>query len=322
MIISPQVSVVCLCYNQSRWVEEAVTSVLNQTYPNIQLIIIDDCSTDDSPDRIKKIKKENPSVEIILSTVNRGNCSAFNKALKRVTGDYVIDFAADDVMMPDRVEKQVKFFQNLDETYGVVFTDAKYIDAGGEFIRNHYEYLRNNKLVSTIPQGDVYCDVLSRYFISSPTMMIKKKVFDDIGGYDESLAYEDFDFWVRSSRIYKYGFLNESLTKVRKTDYSMSTSQYRKGDKQLHSTYLVCCKAMHLNRDEEDVQALLKRIRYELRQSVFSENSNESKLFYELLVKMDKVTMLDRVLRTINQLGLPLSWARNLYNVIRFNELR
>ena len=239
-----------------------------------------------------------------------------------MTGDYVIDFAADDVMMPDRVEKQVKFFQNLDETYGVVFTDAKYINAGGEFIRNHYEYLRNNKLVSTIPQGDVYCDVLSRYFISSPTMMIKKKVFDDIGGYDESLAYEDFDFWVRSSRIYKYGFLNESLTKVRKTDYSMSTSQYRKGDKQLHSTYLVCCKAMHLNRDEEDVQALLKRIRYELRQSVFSENSNESKLFYELLVKMDKVTMLDRVLRTINQLGLPLSWARNLYNVIRFNELR
>ncbi len=283
---------------------------------------MDDGSTDDSADKIKKIKNENPSVEIILSPVNRGNCSAFNIALKKVTGDYVIDFAADDVMMPDRIEKQVKFFQTLDETYGVVFTDAEYIDADGKFIRNHYDYLRSKKLISVIPHGDVYRDVISRYFISSPTMMIRKKVFDDIGGYDESLVYEDFDFWVRSSRIFKYGFLNESLTKVRKTESSMSSRQYKKGDKQLHSTYLVCCKAMHLNRDEEDVLALMKRIRYELRQSVFSENSNESKLFYKLLVKMDKVILLDRVLRMINQLGLPLSGLRNLYNAIRFNELR
>lgn len=318
MNVLPKVSVICLCYNQSKWVEEAVRSVLDQSYSNIQLIVIDDASTDDSASKIRLLKERHPSVEIILSEKNQGNCRAFNVGLKRATGDFIIDFAADDVMEPTRVEEQTNFFKTLDESYGVIFTDAEYINKNGEFIRMHYDYLKKKKLISTIPEGDVYRDVVSRYFISSPTMMIKKEVLDFLGGYDESLTYEDFDFWVRSSRKYKYAFLNKSLTKVRRSKNSMSSGWYQPGDNQLHSTYLVCRKAMLLNRDEGDVLALLKRIRYEHRQSILSGNHNEGKLFFALLDELNRVTSGDQFLHFANRLRMPLAWLRRLYHLYRF----
>jgi hypothetical protein len=169
-----------------------------------------------------------------------------------------------------------------------------------------------------IPEGDVYADVLAKYFIPSPTMMVKREVFDKIGGYDESLVYEDFDFWVRTSSFCKYGFLNESLTKIRRTGSSMSSGWYKRGDRQLHSTYLVCKKAIELNRNQKEKNALLKRIRFELRQSIFSENHNEAKLFFGLLNELESVTTSDRILEVINGLELPVNWLRRLYHTARF----
>lgn len=293
-------------------------SVLNQTYKNIQLIIMDDGSTDDSPSKIAKLKEAHPSIEVILSVKNRGNCAAFNEAYKKVTGDFVIDFAADDIMMPQRIDKQVKFFHQLDASFGVIFTDAEYIDGEGKFIRSHYKYLFDKELISKVPEGDVYRDVLTTYFIASPTMMVRREVFDKIGGYDHELVYEDFDFWVRSSRIFKYAFLNESLTKIRRTGHSMSSGWYRVGDRQLHSTYLVCRKAMGLNRDEGDVNALLRRIRYELRQAVFSENHNEAKLFFAMLNEMKKLQLADQLVMWIDAFKLPLGRIREFYYSLRF----
>jgi glycosyltransferase involved in cell wall biosynthesis len=314
----PLVTVICLCYNQAQWVEEAVASVLNQTYQNIQVIVADDASTDDSPVVIRNIKIIHPGIEILLLTVNEGNCGAFNKSLKLAKGDYIIDFATDDVFNPDRIEKQVAYFDKLDNSFGVVFTDAEYIDAKGEFIRSHFAYLFKKRLLDKVPQGNVYREVLSTYFIPSPTMMVKRQVLEEMNGYDETLTYEDFDFWVRSSRKWKYAFLDECLTKIRKTGKSMSSGWYKQGDKQLLSTYAVCRKAMLLNRDKEDVASLLVRLRYELRQSIFSGNNNEAKLFYGLLVELEAVNNFDRALSFINTLKLPLGWLRNIYHSIRF----
>lgn len=293
-------------------------SVVNQTYKNIQIIIADDASTDNSRVVIEDLKVKHPHLEILLFNRNEGNCKAFNKAFKHAKGDFIIDFAADDVMMPNRIERQVHLFQSLDDSYGVVFTDAEYIDGEGTFLRRHYEHLFKKRLLKQIPVGNVYRDVLSRYFIASPTMMVKREVLEELNGYDESLSYEDFDFWVRSSRHWNYGLLNESLTKIRRTGKSMSAGWYTPGDKQLHSTYLVCRKAMLLSRDEGDKQALQKRVRYELRQSVFSGNNNEATMFYGLLTELNSVTLSDRILNLLNKLKLPLSGIRLLYHTFRF----
>jgi glycosyltransferase involved in cell wall biosynthesis len=314
----PLVSVVCLCYNQRDWVEAAVDSVLRQTYPHIELIIADDASTDESREVIKRIHAQHPDIRIMLSDVNRGNCTAFNAAFRETKGAFVVDFAADDLMHPERIEKQVRKFEELDESYGVVFTDAEYIDENGVLLHRHYDTLREKGLLKHVPEGDVYRDVLSRYFIASPTMLIRRAVLDAIGGYDETLAYEDFDFWVRSARFFKYAFLNEPLTRIRRTGRSMSTGWYKKGDPQLHSTYLVCRKALSLCRDGEDRAALIRRARYELRQSVLSDNRTEANHFLELLEELDAVSSADRLFGIMRKSGLPLKWVRKVYHSIRF----
>ncbi len=318
MHTTPLVSVICLCYNHEKFVEEALTSVFSQTYPNIETIVVDDASTDQSVAVIRKILSgiaaiDAGNIKTIYLPENLGNCKAFNRGLAVAQGKYVIDFATDDVMLPERVEQQVNCFEKLDESYGVVFTEAAYINESGQHLYYNFRDKLSRLYPDKIPVGDVYAKVLSTYFISAPTLMMKKKVLDELGGYDEQLAYEDFDFWVRSARNYKYAFLDECLTKVRKSSHSLSTGLYRLGDAQLHSTYLVCQKAMRLNQTPEDQRALLRRIKYEFRQAVFSDNSREAGLFFNMLQSLGSINIVYKFYYQLSKLPIKLRWFRNLY---------
>jgi hypothetical protein len=222
-------------------------------------------------------------------------------------------------MMPDRIEKQVAFFQLLDDRVGVVFTDATYVDAAGIPFRKHFDYLRKKKLVDQIPNGDVFRDVLTRYFICSPTMMIRRNVMESLQGYDETLSYEDFDFWVRASREFHFAFLNESLTKVRKSSGSMSTGWYMQGDPQLYSTYIVCEKAVKLCRSRDDEKALKWRVFYEYRQSVFSNNRGEARLFAQLLKSLGGIPLSFYVIQLAARLPFPWPWLRKKYYELAYS---
>lgn len=309
----PLVTVVCLSYNHRPFIREAVNSVLGQTYRNIQIILIDDASTDGSFHEFEYIAQKNPGIELIRLTENVGNCKAFNIAFAKAKGDYIIDFATDDVMMPDRIEEQVNFFKTLDDTYGVVFTNAAYIDEAGNFLYDHNENLRRRKMIKAVPQGNVYPVVIARYFIASPTMIIRKCVLDEMDGYDEQLAYEDFDLWIRSSRKYKYAYLDRRLTHVRRWRASMSTGWYKPGDAQLHSTYLVCRKILKLNRTPEEHRALITRLRYELRQAVMSTNKHEATLFYRFLAELNAASTGDKFFYRMRNLPIPYRALRKLF---------
>lgn len=315
----PLVTVICLCYNHARFVREAIESVLNQTYSNIQIVVVDDASTDNSVEVIKKVTGHQSAFEFLFLTKNVGNCRAFNKGLALAKGKYVIDFATDDVLMPDRIEKQVTYFEKLDDDYGVVFTDAEYIDEQSKRVRNHYEYLFKKRLINHVPQGNVFSFIIRRYFVASPTMMVRKSVLDVLNGYDEELAYEDFDFWVRSSRISQYGFIDEKLTRIRLSTTSMSKGWYKIGDKQVHSTYLVCRKLMKLIQNQGEKESLLVRIRYELRQCTFSHNTKEALLFFDMLKELSGVRVIDQLWLVILKSGIPVAWMRSLYHQVRFS---
>ncbi len=316
--MKPLVSVICLCYNHKKFVRAAVESVIRQTYKPVQIILADDASTDGGQLIIQALKAEYPFLEIILSSVNVGNCRAFNRAYTLAKGSYLIDFSTDDIMKEDRIEKQVVFFEQHGNEAGVIFTDASYIDQEGNFLRDHFEYLYRKNIIRAIPYGDIYRDVLSTYFIASPTMMFRREVLEKLAGYDEELAYEDFDFIIRSSRYFKYGFLNEKLTLIRKLKSSMSATQYALGDKQLYSTYLVCRKAKLLNRNADDNQALVTRVQYELRQSVLSDKRGEARLFYDFLKELGGVTVTERLLWMLSRSGLLLSPLKRFYQAWRF----
>jgi glycosyltransferase involved in cell wall biosynthesis len=256
----PLVSVICVCYNHARFVTDALDSVIHQTYPNVELIVIDDGSTDGSGKVIKKWMTNHPDATFILNAKNIGYCSTFNKAYRISKGEFIIDLAADDRLMPIRVEQGVHLFEQSGDDCGVTFSDAVYVDETGTALRRHSDKFPHE----TIPSGDVYKEVIKRYFICSPTMMIRKKVLDTLNGYDESLAFEDFDFWVRASRNFKFIYSPEVLVKKRVLGSSMSAKQFERSSPQRWSTLEVCRKIKALNQTVDEQKALKRRLLYEV----------------------------------------------------------
>lgn len=260
----PLVTVICICYNQARFVEAALDSVISQSYKDVELIVIDDGSTDGSAKIIKRWIANHPETTLLLNATNLGYCKTFNKAYAISKGEYIIDLAADDVLQPNRIEVGLSAFRNSEIDYGVTFSDAEHTDEQGNLLRLHSDKHPHH----TIPSGDIYKDVIDRYFICSPTMMFKRSVVEYLKGYDESLTYEDFDFWVRASRKFKFIYTPQVLLKKRAVDTSMSKKQFKCGGDQRKSTLMVCYKIKSLNRSAEEDAALRRRVLYEIKISL------------------------------------------------------
>lgn len=266
--MNPLVSIIAISYNHSAFIQEALASIYAQNYQEYELIIIDDNSEDNSVDEIKKCI-EGKDVQFIPHTKNQGYTKTFNEGLKLAKGKYVVDFAMDDIMLPHFIEASVKCLANCTEDYGLVFSNADYVDKNGAFLANHNQLLFDKNMLPTIPSGDVFQWVLKRYFICTPTMVMKAEMLRKLGGYDESLAYEDFDLWVRASRYWKFAFLDEVTIKKRKLNHSMSAQRHLHHYNELMSSVLkVCYKAFHLCKSKEDFLAFYERLNYEYRQCV------------------------------------------------------
>ena len=236
--------------------EEAIRSVLNQTYQNTELIVIDDGSSDKSKQVISSTIKgtDIPFIDIKYAI---GNCSAFNKGLEQATGDFVIDLAADDILHHDRIEEGIKTF--AEKSIGVEFCNVLHIDQLGQELRTHF------RAEEDVPEGDLYEQLITSYFISPPGMMFKRAVIESLGGYDEELSYEDFDFWIRSSREHAYGYTNKTLVKKRDVQNSLAKKQFRFLSTHQKSTLAVCRKIKALNRHRSEQEALRRRCFYEMR---------------------------------------------------------
>ncbi len=262
----PLVSIICLCHNQKDFVKAALESAITQTYPNIEIIVVDDASSDGSRTEIETFLKDHPEIKFIPLDKNVGNCTAFNLAFNQSKGKYLIDLAADDLLLPVRVEMGVADLEMADKSYGVHFSDAFLIDQEGQILNTHFNRNQDGELIEDIRQGDIYVDLIRRYFINPPTMMIKREVLESLGGYDDSLTYEDFDFWIRSSRKYKYLFNKTPLVKKRILKKSLSSRQFTFRNKHQKSTLEVCKKILSLNQTKAEDRALISRCWYEIRQ--------------------------------------------------------
>ncbi|MDT0559242.1 glycosyltransferase [Ichthyenterobacterium sp. W332] len=265
----PLVSVICLCYNHSNYVIEALNSVTSQDYKAIEVIIVDDFSTDKSAILIVDWVKNN-NATYIKNEKNLGNTTSFNKALKLAKGDYVIDFATDDVLLPNSISERVKLFYNSDyDNLGVVFSNVAYIDDTNKLLNYQYAIDNHGKAKHTPKTGFIYKELVAEYLISASSMLIKKSVLDQLHGYDESLSYEDLDFWFRSSRYFAYDYVDQVLIKKRITKNSLGKQFYLFGKNSMsNSTYKVCKKALRLNKSKDEDKALLNRIKYEIKLSL------------------------------------------------------
>lgn len=260
-------------------------SVFDQSYGNIQVVIIDDCSSDNSVAIIEEIIRDKTNVLFLKNKLNRGNCISFNRALAYAKGDYLVDFSTDDILLPEFIEKQVKLLDSKPKQVGVVFSDAFLIDEEGKVLKTHYKRDKAGGLLENVPEGDVYGNILERYFINPPTVIVRKAVLDEIGGYDEGLAFEDFDLWVRCSRKYLFAF-NDAVLVMKRLHKSGLALKMNKPILQ-ETIYRVILKAKWMNISESENLALIARVKYEQRQCFFSGNKGLVKK-YSVLLKEQK----------------------------------
>ena len=149
------------------------------------------------------------------------------------------------------------------------------------------------------------------------SMMIRKSILDKLGGYDENLSYEDFDFWVRSSRIYEYAYVPQILVQQRILNGSHSTKFTQKHNILTPSTVQVCEKALLLNETESENQALIIRLKVVLRQCVFTENYNSGKQVLLLLNKLKGNSWDTRFFQLLNATKIPLNYLYLKYIAFR-----
>lgn len=222
----PLVTLIAVCYNHEKFLVETLDSINLQTYPNIELIIIDDCSQDRSVDIINEWinKNRRNSCNFIAHKENVGLNATLNEALSYTTGKYYQSISCDDIMLPHKIKKQVKALENANNEYALSFADAVYIDENSEQ-SSEYTTLQTRKLsLKNLLSGEVRDELIDGSFFTAPTVLIKTDIVKDIGGYDESIAFEDWDLWLRLSKNYKFLFLNDVVVKYRQHSNSMSNS--------------------------------------------------------------------------------------------------
>ncbi|MCT4664510.1 MAG: glycosyltransferase family 2 protein [Flavobacteriales bacterium] len=194
----PLVSILASSYNHKPFLEDFITSVYSQDYPNIELIMLDDGSTDDSPKKLIELSQKHGFFAECRE--NGGFPNALNYLRTKAHGKYIVIIAPDDILTPKRISKQVHFLeQNPD--YAITCGYMKEIDEKGnegKLVEQHFE------------SGKVFEKLLrSQLYILAPTVMIRKTALDHVGAYDESLRVEDFDMWLRMAQHYPLGYQKE-----------------------------------------------------------------------------------------------------------------
>jgi glycosyltransferase involved in cell wall biosynthesis len=264
----PLVSIIALCYNHAPFLRQALDSILAQDYPHLEVWLVDDASHDGSSEILREYAQANPGWHLLLLPQNVGNCRAFNQAFFQSHGAFIIDFATDDVLLPQRISQQVALFEQLGPRYGVVYSNAELIGEQGQPRGLHHRPDGRGGLLPRPASGWVLADVLGRYFICSPTMMMRREALARLGGYDETLTFEDFDFWVRASPDWQFHYQDAITTQRRLHPRSMSTRSYQPNDPYLLSNIAVCRKAVALVRTPAERAALGIRLRWELLQAL------------------------------------------------------
>lgn len=200
---SPLVTVFVACYNHARFVVQALESVRAQNYPHVQLIVADDCSKDDSVRVIRECLAAHwPDALFLVHPQNLGICRTFNEIIGHAKGKYVAGFSADDVWLSERLRAQVAWMESQPEDVGVLYGDAYQIDEHGARLPLQFNAAHRN--LSVLPDGWVFETLIEGNFVPAMTTLVRRRCYEVVGGYDETLAFEDWDMWLRIARSFQF----------------------------------------------------------------------------------------------------------------------
>lgn len=201
---APLVSVVIPVFNAERYLAESAASVLGQGWPEIELLLVDDGSTDDSP-RIARELAADPRVRL-LSEENGGPARARNAGIRASRGEFVAFLDADDLWLPGKLRRQIPLFSEAPSP-DVVYSQRLMMDADGRALEGFRP---------PVPSGVVLDLLWVDNFVCMSSAVVRRDLFDRVGFFDEGLRMsEDFDFWLRAAVVGRFRGIGEPLVKYR-----------------------------------------------------------------------------------------------------------
>ena len=211
-----KVSVIIPTYNRAAYLIESLKSVLGQTCRNLEIVVVNDGSTDETKDRLETFK----DCIVYLEKPNGGKSSAVNLGLRYVTGDYVWIFDDDDIALADKIEAHISLFKE-DPEIGFIYTGFEvFNDEDPDCVIRTIEPL-------VPPEGEMLARLLSSNFICSGSVVVRKQCYDRAGHYDERLIRaQDYDMWIRLVRAgFKAGVIERPTVKIRKHEGSRGSAK-------------------------------------------------------------------------------------------------
>jgi alpha-1,3-rhamnosyltransferase len=266
----PLVSIVVVTYNSSRFVFETLESVKKQTWQNIELIVTDDCSTDNTLDIcgewVEKNKERFIRTEILTVNSNTGIPSNNNRAIKNSCGEWIKLIAGDDILLTTCIEDNVEYvIKNPDARF--VVSELVEINDNGIFINNEKENEQKGKMLKYFFNTKTAQEQLKAYarwpvFLNAPSFFISKKLLKEIDYFDDE--YKIFDDMPLIYRVNSYGTIIQFMNKI--------TVKYRIHDKSISRN--------QANSDERDKEVLTIFMKYR-RRNLKKTNLIDLSVFYE-----------------------------------------
>jgi len=195
--------VVIPTYNRAELVERAIRSVLSQTYPDVEVIVVDDASTDDTRDRIKTLQNIDHRVRYFRQDCNRGAQAARNTGMRSAKGKYIAFLDSDDEWLPQKLYLQMELFSQGDGSLGVVYCGLQEVSIDGKMGTQFLPKFR----------GYIYPHALSDWVAGTDTLIVRREILEKIHGLHEDIrAYHEWDLCIRLARECEFDFVPECLT--------------------------------------------------------------------------------------------------------------
>jgi glycosyltransferase involved in cell wall biosynthesis len=215
----PRVSVIALTLDHERFARDALDAIGGQTFGDFELIINDDGSEDGTVAVIEEwLARTGWPATFVRHDTRRGICRSLNEALIHASGDLVAIVSLDDLWLPDRLAVHVDAFDAAGDEVAVVYSDCELIDDAGSV--THASYLKEytpygHSTALPPPSGDVFEAMVRGNFIATPAVTVRRAAIDEVGGYDESLPYEDWGMWLQLAWDHRITFVPGTVARYR-----------------------------------------------------------------------------------------------------------
>ncbi|WP_081843672.1 glycosyltransferase [Aeromonas taiwanensis] len=208
------VSILIPVFNHEKYIEECLTSIINLTYANIEVLICDDGSIDNSLSIVKSWCLQHPGLDVkIFSQENKGVCHTLNRLLNEASGEFITICASDDALLPDSISLRLDVMR-ADPTIEAVIGDAVVINGdSAEVNRSAMKSLYNADFSALAARPSR--ELVFNWSVVGPTLLAKRSLYDKIGMYDPNLLVEDRDFYLRCLAINSLRFVPDVVAKYR-----------------------------------------------------------------------------------------------------------